>query len=190
MLKAHTTDKLLAFCEDGKFYTLACDKIPGARGDGEPLRLMFDIDGNIDFVSLFIFEPKQKFLLASDIGKGLIVTSDDLVAMKKSGKQVLNLPAGAKAQICKPAIGDHVAVIGSNRKMLVFKLNEIPEMKKGQGVFLQKYKGAKLSDLSIFKKEEGLSFGKKKSQDPSAWMGKRASAGKLPPDGFPRNNKF
>lgn len=191
----YTTDKLVVFASDGKFFTLGCDKIPGGKGHGEPLNLMVDIDENAESVTLFVHQPERKLLVASSIGKGFVVEENDVIAQTRSGKQVLNLPAGAKAKICKPIEGDHVAVIGKNRKMLVFKLEDIPVMKRGQGVILQKYQaGGGISDLKCFALAEGLSWklgtNTRTEQDLTAWLGKRGAAGRLPPVGFPRQNVF
>lgn len=194
ILKGHTTDKLMVFATDGKFYTIGCDKISGGKGFGEPLSLSIDMDDTSKPVTLFIFEPDKKLLVASTLGKGFIVESNDIIAQTRNGKQVLNLPKDAQALLCKPANGDHIATIGQNRKMLVFKTEELPEMKRGQGVFLQRYKMGGLSDAKTFNKEEGLTWvrgGKNFAEsDLTPWLGARATAGRLPPTGFPRNNKF
>lgn len=190
-----TTDKLLIFTSDGKFFTLGCDKLPGGKGHGEPINLMVDMDEKAEAIAVFVHQQDRTLLLASDKGKGFLVAEEDVLAQTKSGKQVLNLPKGAKALLCKPAAGDHVAIIGKNRKMLVFKKDEMPVMKRGQGVILQKYQaGGGVADIKCFALEEGLSWklGDKNRTETelTAWLGKRASAGRLPPVGFPRNNSF
>lgn len=193
-LKAKTTDKLLVFATDGKFYTLPCDKLPSAKGHGEPVRLMIDLDAREELVTLMVANPERKLLLASDIGKGFIVEEKNVIAQTRSGKQILQAPEGAKAMICVPADGDHVVVIGTNRKMLAFPLEQIPVMQRGQGVALQKYKGSKLSDAKVFTLKEGLTWqiGDRMRTEPDMkpWLGMRAGQGKLPPVGFPRSNKF
>lgn len=195
VIKAKTTDKLLVFASDGKFFTIACDKIPKGKGHGEPLRLMADIGNDEEVVDMFVHEPARKLLLASSIGKGFIVSEDDVVAQTRGGKQVLNVPPKHQAMVCRPITGDKIAVIGQNRKLLIFDVSEISEMKRGQGVTLQKYKNGHMSDLKIFKGEEGLSWPQGESRtrtetDLTYWLGRRGSVGKIPPVGFPRNNKF
>lgn len=195
VIKAKTTDKLLVFATDGKFFTIACDKIPKGKGHGEPLRLMADIGNDEEVVDMFVHEQGRKLLLASSIGKGFIVDEDDVVAQTRGGKQVLNVPAKSKAVVCRALTGDKVAIIGQNRKLLIFDVAEISEMKRGQGVTLQKYKNGQMSDLKIFKGEDGLSWpqGENRTRtetDLTYWLGRRGSVGKIPPVGFPRNNKF
>lgn len=194
VIQAKTTDKLLVFTSDGKFFTLACDKIPKGKGHGEPLRLSIDLANDEDVVDMFVHEPGRKLLLACNTGKGFVVPEDDVLAQTRGGKQILNVPPKCKAVICRPMNGDTVAVIGKNRKLLVFSADELPEMKRGQGVALQKYKDALLSDVKIFRQEDGLSWAMgertRMETDLTYWRGKRGSAGKIPPVGFPRTNKF
>ncbi len=193
-IKAKTTDKLLLFSSDGKFFTLPCDKLPSAKGQGEPVRLMCDLDNTQEIVDMFVHEPARKLLLAADNGKGFIVEEADVLAQTRGGKQVLNTTEGSRANVCVEAAGDHVAVIGTNRKMLVFPLDQIPVMKRGQGVALQKYKGAHLADATVFTLKEGLSWQigdrVRTEGDVKPWLGQRAGQGGLPPVGFPRSNKF
>ena len=146
-LQAQTTDKLLIFATDGRFFTLGCDKIPRGKGQGDPVRLFFDLDNEHDVVDVHVYTPGEKLLVASSIGKGFIVPADDVLASSKNGKQILNTTDKGRAVACCVVIGDHVAVSGENRKLLVFPLSEIPEMKRGQGVSLQKYTGASLADV-------------------------------------------
>jgi len=194
---AYTTDKIFLFATNGKIYTLGADKLPGGRGMGEPVRLMVDMDANDEVICLLPFQPGGKLLVASSIGKGFIVESDNAVAMKKGGKQILNLPGDAVATHCFAVEGDSVAVIGKNRKLLVFSLDELPTMNRGQGVTLQRYKDGALADIITFTREEGLTWPMGGSGDRwrtetelAPWTGKRGNAGRLPPMGFPRNNKF
>lgn len=193
-LKAKTTDKLIVFASDGRFFTLPCDKLPGAKGQGEPIRLMIDLDNQHDIVTMHAFDASRKLLVAADNGKGFIVDEKDVMAQTRTGKQVVSLADGARAVVCAEAAGDHVAVIGTNRKMLVFPIDQIPPMKRGQGVALQKFKDAKLSDAIVFAASEGLSWqiGERIRTEPdiTPWLGTRAGQGKLPPVGFPRTNKF
>lgn len=193
-LKAKTTDKLVVFASDGKFYTLPCDKLPSAKGQGEPVRLMIDLDTQTDILTLMVHEPARRLLVAADNGKGFIVDEKDVIAQTRSGKQVLSAAEGARASLCVEVQGDHVAVIGTNRKLLIFPLDQVPPMKRGQGVALQKYKDSKLSDVQVFIAAEGLSWNigerVRTEADITPWLGTRAGQGKLPPVGFPRSNKF
>ena len=194
MLKAQTTDKLILFGTNGQFYTLAGDKIPTGRGFGEPVRLSIDVPEDDQIIAMFIYNPEQMLLVASEKGKGFLVKEEDVVAQTRAGKKILTLKEGDTAKLCIPADGDTVAVIGQNRKMLVFDLSEIPVLAKGQGVILQKYQGGGLSDIKVFRLEDGLSFpfgnGTRVERDMTPWKGKRASVGKFPPVGFPRSNRF
>ncbi|MBI1274384.1 DNA topoisomerase IV subunit A [bacterium] len=197
IIPCKTTDKLMFFASDGKCYTVPANRIPKGKGLGEPIRLMVDLPNEEDIVALFVNEPgtdERQWLVASSEGKGFRIIEGDMVAQTRQGRQVLNLNDKQKAVICTPVDGDKVAVIGQNRKLLVFELEEIPVMKRGQGVTLQKYKDGNISDLKVFKGENGLSWksGERERVEPNLnmWLGKRASAGKLPPTGFPRNNKF
>ena len=192
---AETTDKLLVYGSNGRFYTLSAANLPGGRGMGEPVRLMVDLPNDIEIVDLFIHNPAGKLLVASDAGDGFIVNEADVVAQTRSGKQVLNVKAPVKALVCKSVNGDAVAVVGENRKMLVFGIDELPEMGRGKGVRLQKYKDGGLSDARTFTLSEGLSWldpaGRTRTEpDLSEWRGKRAGTGRMAPRGFPRDNKF
>lgn len=202
---AETTDRLLAFDSNGKFFTISCANLPGGRGMGEPLRLMVDLPNEAEIVDLFIHQPDRKLLVASNEGNGFVVNENDVLAQTKNGKQVLNV-GDATAKICAPITGDHVAIISENRRLLVFPVVEINEMTRGKGVRLQKYNSARgkqgileldggLSDVKTFNLEEGLSWPAtgdrtRTESDMSPWLGKRAGVGKAPPHGFPRNNKF
>ena len=192
---AQTTDKLLALASNGRFYTILASSLPGGRGMGEPLRLMVDIPDEALIVNLITFRPGQKLLVASSTGDGFIVTHDDVVAQTKSGKQILNTKREAVAKVCHNICGDHVAVVGENRKVLIFPVSEIPEMVRGKGVRLQKYKDGGLSDITTFNVSEGLTWldpaGRTRSEtNLEDWTGKRATAGRMAPRGFPKNNKF
>jgi topoisomerase-4 subunit A len=193
-IRCETTDKLLVFGTNGKLYTLGVDKLPGGRGHGDPIRLMIDLGENQDIVQVMIHTPGQKLLVASADGRGFVVNSDDVIAQTKNGKQVLTLPDNVEAQVCTPAEGDMVACIGENRKMLLFPLSDVPEMTRGRGVMLQKYKDGGLSDAKVYAKKEGLTWrlGDKTRTETNLrdWIGERAQAGRLPPQGFPRGNKF
>jgi topoisomerase-4 subunit A len=196
VLHAQTTDKLLIFCTNGRFYTLGVDKLPGGRGHGEPLRLMVDLPNDHEIVSLSVHDPERRLLLASSDGRGFLVPEKDVVAQTRNGKQVLNVSGKVEAAVCRPVASgdDRVAVIGRNRKLLIFGLDELPEMGRGRGVMLQKYRDGGLSDIKTFAASEGLSWriGERvrTESDITAWVGKRAQAGRMPPAGFPRSNRF
>jgi len=194
LLNIETTDKVLLFASNGRFYTLGGDKLPGARGFGEPLRLMIDLPNDADIIGLTKYQADQKFVVASSDGRGFIVKAEDVLAQTKNGKQVLNVDDKNKAVAFTPVTGDHLAVVGTNRKLLIFKLDEIPEMARGRGVILQKYKGSDLSDIKCFTRRDGLSWKsgdrERTETDIRGWIGARAQAGKLPPNGFSRSNKF
>ncbi len=196
VIESMTTDKLLVLATNGRFYTLGGDKLPSGRGFGEPIRLMLDLPNEADIVDVFVYQPDQKYIVASSDGRGFIVKSEDLLAQTKSGKQVLNVSGKVEAHLCKHIEddADYVATIGENRKILAFPLDEIPEMGRGKGVILQKFKDGGLSDLKTFNLEQGLSYkygtGETTVEDLMPWLGKRAQAGRMPPNGFPRNNKF
>ncbi|AWK84815.1 DNA topoisomerase IV subunit A [Azospirillum thermophilum] len=194
IIPCETTDKLLVFATNGKFFTLAVDKLPRGRGFGEPVRLMIDLGNDTDIVALFPHQPGRKLLVASEDGRGFQVEEAEVVAQTRSGKQVLNLESGKEAKVCRPVEGDHVAVIGNNRKLLVFPLEQVPVLARGKGVQLQKYKDASLSDLKTFVLAEGLSWkhGEREFRvtDLTGWLGDRAGVGKMPPNGFPKVNRF
>lgn len=196
-VRAQTTDTLLLFATNGRFYSLAADKLPGGRGHGEPFRLMVDIEDAGDSVELFVHEPGRKLLVASTGGYGFIVVEDEVIAMTRKGKQVLNVKGHDEAAVCAPVDGDSVAVIGDNRKLLLFPLKELPEMPRGKGVRLQRYRDGGLADAKTFSKKEGLIYidaAKRNFTLSSAelrdWWGVRAQAGRLPPRGFPKSNTF
>ncbi|MEO8560351.1 MAG: DNA gyrase C-terminal beta-propeller domain-containing protein, partial [Rhodospirillales bacterium] len=196
LLHAQTTDKLLVFGTNGRFYTLPSEKLPSGRGQGEPVRLMIDLGNDQDIVDLLILKGGRKFIVASSAGRGFIVPEDETMAQTRNGRQVLNLAKGEKAAACAVVTaGDNsVAVIGDNRKLLLFPIAEVPEMNRGRGVILQKYKDGGLSDVKTFVLKEGLSWAQgdrtRTETDLRPWVGKRAQAGRLPPTGFTRSNKF
>ena len=194
---AETTDRLLAFGSNGRFYTMSASNLPGGRGMGEPLRLMVDLPNEAAIVDLFIHTPGRKLLVASSAGDGFLVPEDEVVAQTRAGRQVLNVKGDVKASVCQPVKGDQVAVVGENRKVVIFPLAELPEMGRGKGVRLQKYKDGGLSDATTFELAQGLKWldggGRTRtvlSEELNEWMGKRASAGRMAPRGFPRDNRF
>ena len=203
---AETTDRLLIFGSNGRFYTLSAANLPGGRGMGEPLRLMVDLPNDCDIVDLFVHRAGEKLLVASSAGDGFLVPEADVVAQTRAGKQVLNVKGDAVARAVRRVAGDHVAVVSENRKFLVFPLAEVPEMARGKGVRLQKYQRARgrqgtleldggLADITTFAWAEGLSWAMgngntRTERDLGPWLGKRAGVGKQPPHGFPRDNRF
>jgi len=194
-LHAYTTDKLMIFATNGRFYTIGVDKLPGGRGFGDPVRLLIDLPNDQDIVDAFVYRAGRKRVVASHDGRGFVVGEDDVLAQTKNGKQVLNVSGDVEAASCAVAEGDTVAVVGENRKLLVFPLDELPEMTRGRGVTLQRYKDGGLSDVTTFEKKKGLSWtmggGRTRTEtDLRDWIGKRGQAGRLPPKGFPKNNKF
>ncbi len=196
---AHTTDKLLLASSDGRFYTLAADRLPGGRGFGEPVKSMVDIEGEGNVVALLRAAAAEKLLVASSDGRGFVTASAGAIAETRKGKQIVNLRPGARLKVVRPLRGadDYVAVIGENRKMVVYPLAELPEMGRGQGVQLQRYRDGGLADATGFAFAEGLSWpmggegGRTRTEtDLNPWRTARGAAGRMPPNGFPRNNRF
>ncbi|MBF0679719.1 MAG: DNA topoisomerase IV subunit A [Devosia sp.] len=192
-----TTDKLLMMTTDGRVYTIGADKLPGGRGQGEPVRIMVDIEEGHEIVALFVHKPGTKRVIASSAGYGFVVNEDDLIANTRKGKQVLNVSAPEEAKLIVPCDGDRVAVIGQNRKLLVFPMTQLASMTRGKGVRLQRYKDGGISDIKTFYAADGLTWmdssGRtysKPTEELVDWLGDRAAAGRQPPTGFPRNNKF
>ena len=196
-IKATTADKLVLFATNGKFFTLDASQLPGGRGHGEPVRLMVELEETHDFLELFAHEPGRKLLVASSAGQGFIVPEDEVIASTRKGKQILTVSDGELASICAPADGDMIACVGDNRKMLVFKAEDLPEMTRGKGVILQRFADGGLSDVRLFAKKDGLTWLDTAGRtftvswpDLKEWSGARAQAGKIVPKGFPRSNKF
>jgi topoisomerase-4 subunit A len=194
VVQAATTDKLMVFATNGRFYTVSVDKLPGGRGHGEPLRLMIDLDNEHDVAAILPYAAGSKLLLAASDGRGFVVPADEALSQTRNGKVVLTPGDGAKAIVCTPAEGDSVAVVGDNRKLLIFPLAEVPEMAKGRGVILQRYHDGELSDAKVFTKADGLTWkqGENRTRtetDLRGWIGERASSGRVV-QGFPKNNKF
>jgi topoisomerase IV subunit A len=194
---AMSTDKIMLFSSSGKFFTLEGAKLPGGRGHGEPVRLICDMDAADSIVALFVRTAGAKRLLASTDGDGFVVAEDECLATTRKGKQVLNVKAPAEALVCAPVeeSADHIACVGDNRKMVIFKRKDLPEMARGKGVRLQKFKDGGLSDARAFRLKDGLTWldssGRTWSvSDLKEWIGERAQAGRLPPKGFPKNNRF
>ncbi len=193
-IHAQTTDKIILFDTSGKFFNLNASEIPSGRGFGQPLRLMVDLGISDNICEMFVFDPKAQYLIASNAGKGFLVDENHILAQTRNGRKIMNLAEGEAAVFCRRISGDMVAIIGDNRKLLVFKLEEIPTMARGRGVTLQKYKDGGMSDVQIFKEEEGFVYtragGTKTETDLLGWLGHRGQVGKLAPFGFPKSNKF
>jgi len=202
-LHAETTDKLAIFATNGRFYTLGCDKLPSGRGHGEPLRLMIDLAEDHDAIAMFIHKPDpgqkqgRRMVVASESGRGFIVEEEAVIAQTRNGKQVLNLPAGEEAAAAAPVEddADHIAVLGTNRKLLIIPLEQLPVMTRGRGVILQRYAKGGLADVTSLKATDGLRWragqqGSRTEPDIRRWIGKRAQAGLVVPKGFARANKF
>ena len=196
---AQTTDKLALFAANGRVYTLGGDKLPGGRGFGEPVRLQIDLDAEVEIVALMVTRPDTKLLVASSDGKGFLTSGEATLAETRKGKQLVNLRAGAKVAVVRPVPtdADAVAVVGENRKMLVFPITELPELARGQGVTLQRYRDGGLSDATAFRSADGLSWalggesGRVRTEtDLTPWRAARGAAGRMPPIGFPRSNRF
>ena len=195
--QAETTSKCLVLATNGRFYTLEAAKLPGGRGHGEPIRLFIDLEQEADLVRVFSYQGTRKLLLASAHGRGFVVSEDECVANTRKGKQVLNVAPPDGARALAVVEGELVATIGENRKLVIFPIDQVPEMSRGRGVRLQRYKDGGLSDIKTFKAQEGLSWtdaaGRAFSltlKELADWRGNRADAGRLAPKGFPRSNKF
>jgi topoisomerase-4 subunit A len=194
---AQTTDKLLVFSTAGRVYTLGADALPGGKGQGEPIRLMADLADGEDVAAVFAHQPDRKLLLVSTDGRGFVVGESEILGNTRKGKQVMNVAAPAEARLCVAAAGDHVAIIGENRKLLIFPLSEVPELPRGKGVRLQRYRDGGVSDARVFDGAAGLSWADSSGRsftrslaELGDWIGDRAQAGRLPPPGFPRSNNF
>ncbi|HEV2186628.1 MAG TPA: DNA topoisomerase IV subunit A, partial [Stellaceae bacterium] len=180
---------------NGRFYTLGVDRLPSGRGQGEPLRLMIDLPNEFEIVAMFPYRPGMKILVAASDGRGFIVDGEEALAQTRAGKQILSPGKGETASICVPADGDAVAIVGDNRRMLVVDLAEIPEIARGRGVILQRYRMGKLADAKVFRLADGLSWRQGENRirteiDLVPWRGARGSAGRSVPQGFPRSGKF
>ena len=193
-IHAQTTDKIVLLDNKGKFFNVAAKDIPSGRGFGQPVRLMIDLANNDEVISMFVYEQGVNYLIASDKGYGFIVDENHLLAQTRSGRKIMNVADGENMKFCLPMTGDYVAVVGENRRLLVFKAEEIPTMARGHGVLLQKYKDGNISDIQIFKGEDGFSYnragGTSTEKELIGWLGHRAQIGKVVPFGFPKSNKF
>ncbi|MFC3174520.1 DNA topoisomerase IV subunit A [Novosphingobium bradum] len=198
-LHAQTTDKLLIACDNGRFYTLGADKLPSARGFGEPIRTMLDIDAEAQIVALVVHRAGAQLLLASNLGRGFVAESAELLAETRKGRAVMTTKPGVRLCVVReiPESHDHIAVVGDNRKLVVFSLSEMPLLAKGQGVALQRYRDGGMADATTFRLDEGLSWkmggetGRTRTEsDMRLWKVARGAAGRMPPNGFPRDNRF
>jgi topoisomerase-4 subunit A len=195
VVPAETTDRLVIFGSNGRFYTLGVDRLPSGRGQGEPLRLMIDLANEHEIVAMFPYRLGMKILVAASDGRGFVVDGEEALAQTRAGKQVLSPGKDEKAIVCVPTSGDAVAFVGENRRLLVVDLAEIPEIARGRGVILQRYRMGKLADAKVFRLADGLSWrqGENRTRtetDLTAWRGPRGGAGRSVPNGFPRNGKF
>jgi topoisomerase-4 subunit A len=194
VLHAQSTDKILVFATNGRFYTLGCDKLPSARGHGEPIRLMIELGNEQDIVDLAVFKGGRKFLVASDAGRGFVVPEDEVMAQTKNGKQVLNLNDKEKAQAFAvvPEGADSIAALSEGRKLLIFPIDQVPEMGRGRGVTLQRSKADRLSDAQAFRLADGLPWANRviPADELKFWRGERAQAGRMPEKGWPRARRF
>ncbi len=194
VIHAYTTDKIVLFDSSGKFFNINGSDIPSGRGFGQPVRLLADLGVEDNIVSMFVFEKGAKYIVSSDYGHGFIIDESHILAQTRNGRKILNLAEGEVASFCKKIEGDMVAIVGENRKLLIFKLEEIPSMARGRGVTLQKYQGCKMSDIQTFKQEDGFCYnrsgGVANEKELLTWLGHRAGVGRLVPFGFPKNNKF
>jgi topoisomerase-4 subunit A len=192
-LHAETTDKLMMFSTDGRFYTLDCSKLPGGRGQGEAIRSFIDLPPEADIAAMFVHKEGRRLLLAAHSGHGFVTNEDEAVAMTRSGKKVMNVPVGIEAVVCAFVAGDSVAVLGENRKLLIFPLTEAPELARGRGVILQRYKEGGLSHARVFAWSDGLKDANGRTFTPSElkeYRGARAQAGRVVPRGFSKLLKF
>lgn len=195
VIHAYTTDKIILFDSAGKFFNINASEIPSGRGFGQPVRLMVDLGVQDNVVAMFVFEKGAKYIVSSDYGHGFVIDESHIIAQTRNGRKILNLAEGEVAQFCRKIEGDMVAVVGENRKLLIFKLEEIPSMARGRGVALQKYQaGCKLCDIQTFKEEDGFSYnrtgGIAVEKELITWLGHRAQVGRLVPFGFPKSNRF
>ena len=193
-LHAETTDRIVFMASNGRAYTIKADALPRGRGDGQPVRLMVDLGNEDEIIAAFVHKEGLRFLLASKAGRGFIARAEDLLAEKRTGKNVLTVEPPDRLFVVTDVEGDSVAVIGDNRKLLVFPLEQVPEMSRGRGVTLQGYKDGGLSDVKVFRRADGLTWqlgGRTRTETAlSGWVGNRAGAGKMPPNGFPKSNSF
>jgi topoisomerase-4 subunit A len=196
VVHAHTTDKLIVLATDGRFYTLACDRLPGGRGQGEPLRLMIDLGDEQEPVAMLVHQPDRRLIVASSQGRGFLIKEAEVIAQTRSGKQVLNVITDEQAAACVvvPPDADAIAIVGTNRRMLIVALDEIPSMTRGRGVILQRYREGRLADILAFTLADGLSWragsGTRTEVNLGPWIGKRGQTGQKVPRGFPASGHF
>ncbi len=194
LVPCQSTDRLCLFATNGRAYTLRAGDLPRGRGDGQPVRLLAELSNTDEIATLFVWREGARFLVVSSSGRGLVVRADDLLAEKRTGKQVLNVKPGERAALCAPVDGDHVAIMGTGRKLLVFPLDQVPELMRGSGVILQRYRDGSVSDAKVFSLADGLTWqlGEKTRTEKSlqGWLGDRGQAGRAAPTGFPRSGKF
>jgi topoisomerase-4 subunit A len=194
LVPCQTTDRLCLIATGGRAHTLRAGDLPRGRGDGQAIRLVAEMAQDEDVAALFVWQEGAKYLIANDGGRGFVVAAADLLAEKRTGKTVMNVKPGERVLKCVPVVGDHVAVVGTSRKLLVFPLDQVPELQRGAGVMLQKYAGGKLADLKVFRLEDGLTWrlgeNTRREMAIREWLGARAQVGRMPPNGFPRDGTF
>jgi topoisomerase-4 subunit A len=194
MLPCQSTDRIALLGTNGRVYTIKAAEVPRGRSDGQAIRLIIELANEDGVLKLFVPDAAQKYLIASSAGRGFILPGTELASERRAGKVILVLKPGEEWAVCVPANGDHVAVVGQNRRLLVFPLDQLPEMPRGTGVQLQKYKDGGLADAKVFAMKEGLSWNigdrVRVEQKLAEWLGARAAAGRMPPSGFPKSNKF
>jgi topoisomerase-4 subunit A len=194
VLPCLTTDRLTLFATNGKAFTIKASDLPRGRGDGQPVRLLAEFSNEDDIVAFFVAADGARYLVASSTGRGFVVPGGELIAEKRTGKQVLHLKPGEEAALCVPADGDHVAIVGESRKLLIFPLSQVPEMARGAGVILQRYADGRLLDARVFRLADGLTWrlGERVRTETSLreWIGERGQIGRMPPNGFPRSGRF
>ncbi len=193
-IHAQTTDKIILLDTSGKFFTIQASDIPSGRGFGQPLRLMIDLSNNDNISEMFVFEPNTSYIIASNTGYGFVVDENHILAQTRNGRKIMNLSSGEKALFCKKIVGDMVAIVGENRKLLIFKVEEIPTMARGRGVRLQRYQNAQMTDIQSFDSNIGFSYNRSSGvtveKNLITWLSHRAQSGKLVPFGFPKSNTF
>jgi topoisomerase-4 subunit A len=194
LLRCESTDRLALLATNGRVYTVKASDLPRGRGDGQAIRLLIELGNEDGVTSLFVPDAAGKYLIAASVGRGFVIAGSELNSERKAGKQILNVKPGEELAACVPAKGDHVAIIGQNRKLLVFALAEVPEMQKGAGVALQKYKDGGMADVKVFALALGLTWklgnNTRTETKLTDWLGSRGAAGRLPPNGFPKSGKF
>ena len=193
LVPCQTTDRLCLLASNGRTFTLRAGDLPRGRGDGQPIRVLVELAQDDTIAALFVWQDGGSYLLASNAGRGFLIAAGELLAEKRTGKQVMNVPSGGAVALCLPVVGDHLAVIGTNRKLLVFPLDQVAVMARGGGVTLQRYAGGTLADARMFTFADGLMWqlgDRTRTEAMGPWLGVRGQVGRMPPNGFPKSGKF